>query len=221
MRHSFSICVVCLCALSRISSAQLLEGVADFESISPFPPFPSHARFGGSWLVDQSNGIDITVEAVNFTGSGVIGDVVQFPDNFPQPLPDNSGSYLAHGRPTLTNFVPVGTKGFYLRADGAYQFGNKGDLFDLVSIDLTNFVRLPANAREYHPATVQLTTAAAPIPYTRGMAGNGWMSVTSPGNLADEPGKIKFETVLLADSTSPTFPAEQYSWHPLCLPWPR
>ena len=184
--------------------AEALVSVADFESVDLFPPA---SQFGGSGVSDGSNGIDVFVEAVNFTAGGVVGEVVQFPERLPQPFPNNSGAYLAHGSPFLTSFVPDGTKGFYLRAG---SHGSFGDLFDFVSMDISNFIRTPSLVFEYRPATVQLSTSSAPAPYTRGAPANGWIGVSTPGNLTDVPGEIQFETVDLVDSTDPTFPADQF-----------
>jgi hypothetical protein len=194
--------------LSAPSSAATLDGLADFEVLEPFAPDPI---YGGSILAQLATGVETYVEAVNFTGTGVVGEIVAFPDRFPQPFPDNSGHYLAHGRPSILDYTPVGNKGLFLRVgDLAGYLGTPSDLFDLVSIDVANFARSAANTREYRPATVQLTTAAAPVPYIRGAAQNGWLSVSSPGSLVDEPGKIKFETIHLADSTEPGFPGYQF-----------
>jgi hypothetical protein len=201
------IAITCVFALSAASTAEAFDATADFEH-EGFTT--SEARFGGSKFFGVSDGVGVMVEAVDFTDGAVAGDTLPFSDRPPASFPDGSGKYLAHGRHSLTSFTPVGKKGFYIRVGSPHDVSPAGDLYDLVSMDIANFVRTGPTMLEYDPVTVQLSVDPAPVPYTRGAAANGWSSVSTPGNLAHELGKIKFETVELADSIDPAFPAAQF-----------
>ena len=150
------------------------------------------------------------MEAVNFTNNGVVGFHPQFLEMFPQLAPDRSTRYAPHGTPLLPTFIPTGTKGVYVTSE--FDLLLQRDLFDLVSVDVSNFQWAPGGSvRFVHgPSTLQLIADAVPVPYTRGTPSNGWTSISSPGNLPTDPGGIKFETVQLADSTDPSFPAERF-----------
>src|SRR4051812_14844355 len=198
---------VLLVALARPSSAAPIEAVVGFESLPPRLFTVDPRRFGGSFILATDNGIGLTVEAVDFTAAGIAGD---FPDGFPESYPDGSGKYLAHGRQSLMPFTPVGKKGYSLRLGDDRNPRRSGDLFDLVSMDITNFVRPSSTSLEYHPATVQLNAQSTPAAYTRGTEANGWESLSTPGNLTHTVGKIKFENVQVSDSTDPAFPANQF-----------
>lgn len=203
------ILAIVLASWANVATAELPTLVADFEA--SLPVFGTHdTMFGGAAIVQLDHGVGIQLEQVKFTSGGVTSESIPANPGFPTSLSIPGNQFVAHGSPTIASYVPTDTRGLYLQLGVGGRFSRIGDLFDLVSIDGTSYVRSGSTTRDYGATRLQFNTQANPLPYTRRTATGGWILAGSAGTIVDEPPALKFETIPLADSPIPVFPAEQF-----------
>ena len=207
MKISASLSISFVLLLALAAEAALPTVIIDFDD-NPFLESNIN-RFGGPSILDSDHGVALNIESIQFVNNNITG--FTFPLAGPEFFPHNIGfdRYLSHGN--YRDFAPTNKRAYSLRVNPHFLFGESGDLFDLVSIDVANFNRSTGTNFQYLPATVQLNTSSIPSPYERGTAVDNWVSINSPGKQINTPQQINYETILLADSTEPGFPVDKFT----------